>query len=56
MVQCSMECEMTELSLRSVRPVPPKEIASISARFLTGTVIGFAGVLCLLPFLVYFTG
>jgi hypothetical protein len=56
MVQCSMECKMTELSLRSVRPVPPKEIASISARFLTGIVIGFAGVLCLLPFLVYFTG
>jgi hypothetical protein len=51
-----MEYEMTELSLRSVRPVAPKEIASLSARFLTGIVIGFAGLLCLLPFLVYFAG
>ena len=49
---------MTELSLtlRSVRPVAPKEVASLSARFLTGVVIGLAGILCLLPFLVYFGG
>jgi hypothetical protein len=45
---------MIELSLRSVRPVAPREIASLSARFLTSIVIGFAGILCLLPFLVYF--
>jgi hypothetical protein len=56
MVQCSMEYEMTELSLRSVRPVAPRETASLSARFLTSIVIAFAGVLCLLPFVVYLAG
>ena len=49
---------MTELSLslRSVRPVAPREIANLSARFLTGVVIGLAVILLLLPFLVYFGG
>ena len=54
MVQCNMELEMTELSLRSVRPVAPREIANFSARILTAFVIGFAGILSLLPFLAYF--
>jgi hypothetical protein len=56
MTQCSMELGMTELSLRSVRPVAPKEIASLSARFLTSLVIAFAGILSLIPFLVYLAG
>ena len=47
---------MTELSLHSVRPVAPKEIASVSARFLTSFVIAFAGILSLVPFVVYLAG
>jgi hypothetical protein len=54
MVRCNMERKMTELSLRSVRPVAPRETASLSARVLTSFVIAFAGILCLLPFVVYF--
>ncbi len=44
---------MTELSLRSVRPISPRETASLSARFLTSFVIAFAGILSFVPFLVY---
>ena len=49
-----MEREMIELTLRSVRPVAPRETANFSARILTAFVIGFAGILSLLPFLAYF--
>jgi hypothetical protein len=47
---------MTELSLRSVRPIAPRETASLSARFLTSFVIALAGILSLVPFLVYLAG
>ena len=45
---------MTEVTLRAVHPVETKEIASLSARFLTQTVIVIAGLLSFLPFVVYF--
>ena len=45
---------MTELTLRTVHPVETKEVASLSARFLTTTVIVMAGILSFLPFVVYF--
>ena len=44
---------MTELSLRSVRPVETKEVASLSARFLTGLVIAVAGILSVVAFVEY---
>ena len=44
---------MTEWSLRSVRPVETKEVASLSARFLTGLMIAMAGVLSLVAFVDY---
>jgi hypothetical protein len=44
---------MTELSLRSVRPVETKEVASLSARFLTGLVIAMAGILSLVALVEY---
>jgi hypothetical protein len=46
---------MSELSLRSVHPAETKEIASLSARFITSFVIAFAGILSFAPFLAYFT-
>jgi hypothetical protein len=46
---------MPELSLRSVHPAETKEIASLSARFITSFVIVVAGILSFVPFLAYFT-
>jgi hypothetical protein len=46
---------MTEVTLRAVHPVETKEVASMSARFLTATVIAGSALL-FIPFLVYFIG
>jgi hypothetical protein len=45
---------MTEVTLRAVHPAETKEIASLSARFLTQTVIAMAAILTFVPFVVYF--
>jgi hypothetical protein len=45
---------MTEVTLRAVHPAERKEIASLSARFLTQTVIAMAAILSFVPFVVYF--
>jgi hypothetical protein len=44
---------MRELTLRTVHPAEPREIASLSARFLTHLVIAFTGILLFTPFVVY---
>ena len=36
---------MTELTLRTVHPVETKEVASLSARYITTLVIAMAGIL-----------
>ena len=47
---------MTEVTLRAVHPAETKEVASLSARFLTTTVIAASGILLLIPFVVYSVG
>ena len=42
------------MSLRSVRPVEPKEITPISVWIITRVVIAMAGVLSLAPFVIYY--
>ena len=51
----AVESKMTEVTLRAVHPVETKEVASMSARFLTATVIAGSALL-FIPFLVYFIG
>jgi hypothetical protein len=46
---------MTQLSLRSFHPIERKEVASLSARFLTNFTIAVAWFLTLAPFAVYFS-
>ena len=45
---------MTELALRTVHPRETREVASLSARFITTFVIAFVGILSIVPFAVYF--
>jgi hypothetical protein len=45
---------MTEVTLRAVHPTESREIASLSARFLTQTVIAVAAFLSFVPFAAYF--
>jgi hypothetical protein len=52
----AVERRMTEVTLRAVHPVETKEVASLSARFLTTTVIAASGILLLIPFVVYSVG
>jgi hypothetical protein len=47
---------MTEVTLRAVHPVETREVASLSARFLTTTVIAGSSMLLFIPFVVYFVG
>jgi len=42
------------MSLRSVRPVEPKEITPISVWLITRVVIAMAAVLSLAPFIIYY--
>jgi hypothetical protein len=46
---------MSEFSLHTVHPTETKEVASLSARFITSFVIAFAGILSFAPFLAYFS-
>jgi len=46
---------MTELSLRTVHPAETKEVASLSARFITSFVIAMSGILSITPFVAYFS-
>jgi hypothetical protein len=45
---------MTRVTLRTIHPNESKEVASLSARFLTQTIIVVAGVLSFVPFVAYF--
>lgn len=47
---------MTEVTLRAVHPVETREVASLSARFLTTTVIAGSGIVLFIPFVAYFVG
>jgi len=44
---------MSNLNLGAARPTETKEIASLSARFITTLVIGMAGFLSLAPVAAY---
>jgi hypothetical protein len=43
------------MSLRSVRPVEPKEITPISVWLITRVVIAMAAILSVAPFIVYYS-
>jgi len=52
---CSaMERKMTQLTLRSVRPEEPQEVADTDARLLSQVLIGTVAVLSVIPFIAYF--
>ena len=46
---------MSNLGLRAAHPAEHKEIASLSARYLSTLVIAMAGLLSLAPIAAYFT-
>jgi hypothetical protein len=49
-----VEITMRELTLRAVHPTETREVASLSARFLSSLVIALAGILLFTPFVVHY--
>ena len=45
---------MSNLSLGAYRPAETREVASLSARYITTAVIAMTGLLTLAPIAVYF--
>ena len=56
MLRCSMESKMTELTLRSVRPVEPKEITPMGIWLVTRFVLASVFVLMAAPFVMPYLG
>lgn len=54
--ECCIATEntMSNLSLSAFRPVESREVASLSARYITTVVIAMTGLLTLAPIAVYF--
>jgi hypothetical protein len=46
---------MSNLSLKAAHPAETREVASLSARFITTVVIAMSGLLSLAPLAVYLT-